>query len=99
MTSSDASRRTDSTSPKNPLDLRGKEDRKPAGRHMTSQSDDRSPSAQSRATAGQLYATVLAVMATTFVAAAIGLLAFLMPPPRVEANPARQDPAVVMLSA
>jgi len=65
---------------------------------MTSQSDDKSPNAPSHATASRLYATIVAVLAITFVAAAIGFVAFLSQLRGAEKRPDRRADGIVVLT-
>jgi uncharacterized SAM-binding protein YcdF (DUF218 family) len=65
---------------------------------MTSQSDDRSPNAPSHATARRLYATIVAVVAMTFVSAAIGFVAFLSQLHGMETKPDRRADGIVVLT-
>jgi uncharacterized SAM-binding protein YcdF (DUF218 family) len=65
---------------------------------MTSQSDDRSPNAPPHATARRLYAIIVIVMAVTFVAAALGFVAFLSQLRGAETRPDRQADGIVVLT-
>jgi uncharacterized SAM-binding protein YcdF (DUF218 family) len=65
---------------------------------MISESDDRSQNAPSHVTASRLYATVVAVLAMTFVAAAIGFVAFLSQLRGAETRPSRQADGIVVLT-
>jgi uncharacterized SAM-binding protein YcdF (DUF218 family) len=65
---------------------------------MILQSDDRSPNAPSHATASRLYATVVAVVAMAFVAAAIGFVAFLSQLRGAETRPDRKADGIVVLT-
>jgi uncharacterized SAM-binding protein YcdF (DUF218 family) len=65
---------------------------------MTSQSDDKSPYAPFYATARRIYAAVVVAVAITFVAAAIGFIAFLSQLRGVEAQPSGRADGIVVLT-
>ena len=65
---------------------------------MTSHSDDTSPNAPFYATARRIYAAAVAVMAITFVLAAVGFVAFLSQVRGVEMKPEGRADGIVVLT-
>ena len=65
---------------------------------MSLQSDDRSPNAPAVPPRGWLRATIVATLATAFVGAAVGFVAFLSQLRGVEVKPARSADGIVVLT-